>query len=345
MLIEYLTLTNSGIIPTLRTNLALFRDSFWRAVKRLTAFFRVETLRFRISLLIGVCGLLLLSQGCRSIFDRPVEKNEKEQPSSKLLNPIAVSKDVVAVDLRRVRVRYEQRHLLTDFWNDDGTTDQVIPVDLRRRLAEEGIRVGVQGRSLSPTLARLLEVDKIQLEEATGKIAERTTDLKQPQSDGISSEEMLIEPLVNQQMLTLSALPGKSWRVNTYDDPLPQVTLFWNQGGWCGKTYPKAQGMIELSTIVYPDGSGVRFDLLPVLEYGDPKQTSSMFNGAWIPEFSRDRLPYDSLKISVKLLPGQWLVLGPTGEDPPGLGKSFFTRDKGRPEQKIMVFRLLTEEL
>ncbi len=312
-------------------------------MKRLDVFLPVKSPYSRILPLIGMCSLLLLSQGCRSIFDRPVEKNEKEPSASKLLNPIAVSKDVVAVDFYRVRVRYEQRQLLTDFWNDDGTTDQVIPVDLRRRLAEEGIRIGVQGRSLSPTLARLLEVDKIQLAESTGRIVERTTDMQRPKTDGISAEEMLIEPLVNQQMLTLSAMPGKSWRVNTYDDVLPKVTLFWNQGGWCGKTYPKAQGMIELSTIAYPDGSGVRFDLLPILEYGDPKQTTTMFNGALIPEFSRDRLPYDSLKISVKLLPGQWLVLGPTDEDPPGLGKSFFTRDKGRPEQKIMVFRLMTE--
>jgi len=44
--------------------------------------------------------------------------------------------------------------------------------------------------------------------------------------------------------------------------------------------------------------------------------------------------------MSIKLLPGQWLVIGPTGPNPPGLGKPFFTRDNGRAEQKIMVFRL-----
>ena len=294
--------------------------------------------------MVCVCGLLLCAQNSCSLFDMP-SKIEKEPPtaSQKLLNPVGVSKDVIAVDFNRVRIRYEQRQLLEDLWNDDGTSDQMIPVDLRRRLAEEGIRIGVQGRSLSPSLARLLEIDKVQLAEATGRMTERTTEMQAapfaPVSE-ISSDEMLLEPLVNYQLLTLSALSGKRWKVNTYDDVLPQISLFWYQGGWCGKTYTKAQGMIDLSAIASPDGTGIRFDLLPILEYGDPKQTSRMSNGAYIREISRDKLTYDSLKISVKLLPGQWLILGPTGPNPPGLGKHFFTRDKGQPEQKIMVFRL-----
>ena len=251
---------------------------------------------------------------------------------------------MVAVVFYRVRIRYEDRQLLEDFWNDDGTTDLVIPVDLRRRLAAEGIRIGVQGRSLSPTLARLLELDKVQLAESSGKITERTTDIQQADSFEINTNEMLLEPLVNRQFFTLSALPGKRCIVNTYDDPLPKTTLFWNQGGLCGKTYLKAQGTIDLSTIAYPDGSGIRFDLLPVLKYGDPKHTSRFANGFYIPEFDQEKLTYDSLKMSIKLLPGQWLVIGPTGPNPPGLGKPFFTREKGQPEQKIMIFRLTTEE-
>jgi len=250
---------------------------------------------------------------------------------------------MVAVDFYRVRIRHEQRQLLEDFWNDDGTTEQVVPADLRRCLANEGIRIGVQGRTLSPTLARLLELDKVQLAESTGRIAERTTDRQQTATHELSSEEMLLEPLVDYQLLTLSALPGIRWILNTYNDPLPQAVLFWNQGGLCGKTYPKAQGTIELSAITYPDGSGIRLDLLPILEYGDPKQTSRYSNGIYIPDVSRDKLRYDSLKMSIKLLPGQWLVIGPTGPNPPGLGKPFFTRDNGQPEQKIMVFRLKAE--
>jgi len=270
-----------------------------------------------------------------SLFIPPTQI-EKKQPA-KILQPVGVDKDVVAVEFYRVRIRHEQRQLLEDFWNDDGTSEQVIPVELRRRLADEGIRIGVQGRSLSPTLARLLELDKVQLAESTGKIAERTTDVKQTNFAEISSEEMLLEPLVNHQWLTLTA--GKRWAINTYDDPLPQTVLFWDQGGLCGKTYPKAQGTIDLSAVVSPDGTGIRFDLLPILEYGDPKQTSRLSNGAYIYDFGRDKLIYDPLKMSIKLLPGQWLVVGPTGPNPPGLGKPFFIRDKGQPEQRILIFR------
>ena len=302
-----------------------------RAENRLTRTFAISC----------VCGLLLCSQSSCSLFDSPSKlENEPSTAAQKLLNPIGVSKDVVAVDFYRVRIRYEQRQLLEDFWNDDGTSDQMIPIDLRRRLAEEGIRIGVQGRSLSPSLARIRDIDKVQYAEATGKIAEQTAETQFAPVSKISSDEMLLEPLVNQQLLTLSALPGKSWTVYTYDDVLPQISLFWHQGGWCGKTYPKAQGTVKLSTVTYPDGTGIRFDLLPILEYGDPKQTSRMSNGAYIREIGRDKLIYDSLKISVKLLPGQWLVLGPTGPNPPGLGKHFFTRNREQPEQKIMIFRL-----
>ena len=293
----------------------------------------------RQSLLLPVCGLLVCALSSCSLFPQPA-KFEKETPP-KILSPVSANKDVIAVDFYRVRIRYEDRQLLEDFWNDNGTSDQVIPVDLRRRLAEEGIRIGVQGRSLSPTLARLLELDKVQLAESTGRIAERTTDFHPVDPSEISSDEMLLEPLVNQQLYTL--LPGKRWIVNTYDDVLPKTVLFWDQGGLCGKTYHKAQGTIDLSAIAFPDGSGIRFDLLPILAHGDPKQTSRFIGGGYTYDVARDKLPYDSLKMSIKLLPGQWLVVGPTGPNPSGLGKPFFTRDRGQPEQRILVFRLMSE--
>ena len=285
----------------------------------------------------GVCGLVLCAQSSCSLFS-PQPQAEREQP--KILNSIGVNQNMIAVDFYRIRIRYEQRQFLEDFWNDDRTSDLVVPVDLRRRLAEEGIRIGVQGSSLSPTLSRLLELDKIQLAEATGQMAERTTTRQQTVVSEISSDEMLLEPLVDYQLLSLSSLPGKRWIVNTYNDVLPQAFLFWEQGGWCGQTYPKAQGTIDLSAISYPDEAGIRFDLLPILEYGDPRHTSRLSSGGYIPDFGREQLIYDRLKMSIKLLPGQWLVIGPTSPNPPGIGKPFFTRDKGRPEQQILIFRL-----
>lgn len=289
------------------------------------------------------CALILSAMSSCSLFKETSQLGIDDTPESVLLTR-QTREDVIAVDFYRISVRYEQRQLLEDFWNDGSTTDQVIPIELKRRLADAGIRIGVQGRAKSPTLACLLDLDAVRADEAIGKIREQTTQIDPSLNPGEKNmHEVLLEPLIYYKVLPLSALPGISWSVYTYDDLTPKMTLFWEQGGWCGQTYNNAQGMIDLSALALPESSAVRFDLLPVFEYGESKQRLKKINGAAIKDSTRDRLIYDSLKMSIKLLPGHWLVVGPTSENPPGIGRHLFTRTHGQTEQRIMVFRLASK--
>ena len=291
----------------------------------------------------GVCGAML----CAVCSCRPFAKTTGTDVSitnQGFLQAPQRTKDAIVVDYFKIRVRYEHRELLQALWLDGSTSEQVIPVDLRRRLANEGFRIGVQGRSLSPTLARLLEIDKIRIEESVGNFLDRTAEQPPEHAEGaqmtqVSINEMLMDKQVFHSTYTFQ--PGKRGEFKIYDEPLPEAHVFENINGYlCGTTYPKAEGMIEVSAIPYPDGSGVRFDILPLFYYGDFKQTLKISRNFTMPETYRDKLLRNELKTSLKLLPGQWLIIGSTGESPPGLGKYFFTRDKGQTEQTVMILRL-----
>ncbi len=251
------------------------------------------------------------------------------------LKPMQNDPNTVFVDLFQIRVRFEQRDLLQALWQDPSTCEQVLPVALRRRLSEEGFRVGVQGKMMSRSLARLLEIDKVRLEESSGNSpVEPKTVSGMP---GMSAEELLIEPLVSRRQY--SFLPGKRWEINAGDE-IPEIAIFWNDGGVCGKTFPKAQCLLELAAVPQPDGNGVRFDISPQIQYGEPKQTVRVAHGNLIPEVGRPKWVFDQLKTSVNLLPGQWLLIGASGEKPSGIGRYFFARDKEQPELKLIAIRL-----
>ena len=290
-----------------------------------------------------ICGVVL----CALCSCRPFSGSLETDASllnNGLLQTAQRTKDSIVVDCFKIRVGYEQRELLQALWLDGSTSEQVIPVDLRRRLANEGFRIGVQGRSLSPTIARLLEIDKIRIEESVGNFLDRTAERPSDQTEGtqmtqISINEMLMDKQVFHSVYTFQ--PGKRGEFKIYDEPLPEAHVFENVNGHlCGMTYPRAEGMIEISAIPYPDGSGVRFDVLPLFYYGDFKQTLKISKNYTMPETYRDKLVRNELKTSLKLLPGQWLIIGSTGESPPGLAKYFFTRDKGQTEQTVMILRL-----
>ncbi|MGL6195117.1 MAG: hypothetical protein ACRC2T_09890 [Thermoguttaceae bacterium] len=289
-----------------------------------------------------ICVLAVMVCACSSCsFFIPTLANNGNTKQSSPLAPAQQPKDAVIVDYVYIRVSYEQRDLLTALWQDGSTNEQVIPVELRKRLAKEGLRIGVQGVSMSQSLSRLLEIDKVRLEESTGNLLVRTTETPTSITNNITEvgvEDLTVEQMIKRWQIALQ--PGKSVKFKTYDDPLPEAAVFWNDSGFCGKAFPKALGVVEISAISYPDGSGVRFDILPILEYGDTKRNFVINTGNLMPENRQENLKFDNLKSSVKLLPGQWLFIGPSCVDPPGIGRHFFSRERGQRELKIIAIRL-----
>lgn len=282
--------------------------------------------------------LVSLSLSCSSIDPaQKITHGSKKSP----LQPINVNPDAVYVDFFRIRVRSEHQPLLQAFWDDPSTYEQDIPAPLRRQLAEQGIRIGIQGRTLSQSLARLLAIGQTKPEKTTLQQGPDSS-VHPVNEDGIKAELLLSEPLVQQSRY--SFMPGKRWEVYPYDEIIPEVTLFWNDNGLCGRTFPKAQSMIEMTATPLQGESGVRFDLLPLLHYGDPKQSVRVSHGQIVQETAKSKKIFEDLKTSVRLLPGQWLLIGPTSEKPPGLGRYLLTQSTEQPEQKLLVLRLASSQ-
>lgn len=307
---------------------------------------RAVSLR-RAGLLCGcVLGLCLLSS-C-SLLKLVFETDSDAVPTSGStpIQGFQRSKDTIAVEIFRVRVRPEHRELLQALWDDGSTSEQILPYEKRRQLNDEGFRVAIQGISMSPSLSRLLELDRIKSVESTGTMFDRTSS---EQIRGIENPihekqytvaDMSRENFVNHFSFTF--LPGRDCILQTYDERLPEVAIFSREGkNVSGRTYHDAQGLLEMSAIPYPDGSGVQFELQPRLEYGTAKRRLGLSHTS-VSQASGMRECVDlknDLKISLKLLPGQWLLLGASGERPTGVGRYFFTREE-QSEQKLIIIRL-----
>lgn len=281
------------------------------------------------------CGNL----SCSSYFWMGDKSMEKVDGPNAIRNS-RIPKETVVIELYQIRIRPEHRDLLHALWNDGSTSEQDLPIEVRRTLARDGIRVGIQGLSISQTLARILELDRIRIEEFTGKTRDRTSGAHpSPAAPGIHAEELEVEKLVNG--FPIRFLPGKHAHVYTYKELIPEAAIFSKtEYGWTGKSYTQVQTALEISAIPYPDGSGVRFDLLPFMFHGEEKSSIGLRDGLPSRENYRDKHTFQHLKISMKLLPGQWLMIGATGDDPSGIGRHFLTRNFGEKEQKLILIRL-----
>ncbi len=84
----------------------------------------------------------------------------------------------------------------------------------------------------------------------------------------------------------------------------------------------------------------VHFQLIPELEFGDVQTQLPIIGGAIVPTARKPTKAFENLTVSARLLPGQWLLIGPASELPTGIGRYFFTRAIGDTEQKLVAIRL-----
>ncbi len=266
-------------------------------------------------------GFILLPLIFCAVACRPIPKTETPAGTTELLHSSQPRPDMVGVDAYIVRVPYGQRELLRKLWTE--VDEQMIPPVLRRELMDQGLRVGIQGVSMSPTLSTLLNL----------------TATPSPGNDWeVSVADLPKEPLVNRQYRYL--MPGVQAMLHPYADTVPEMPLFWSDGGGlCGKTFKDAQGLVNVTAQPLPGGQ-VRFSVTPELVYGTPETSFRMQGGVVFPETAKPKHTFHSLAIALDLLPGQWIVIGPVSATCSGVGRCFFTREVGNTEQKVILLRL-----
>lgn len=264
---------------------------------------------------------LLFAIGCKMYVSEPVGS------SSGILRQTEAPANTVGIEIFMIRVTPQQQASVRQLWLE--VDEQVISPMLRHELREQGFRAGIQGAYLSAALSQLINI--------TGTPSE----VMKTNSEGmneVSVAELPSDPGVSRHFRNL--LPGMSAAVPPFEDTVAEMSLFWHENGRvCGKTYRDARGLIRLSAKAQPGGS-VRFEIVPELEFGAPETKIRVQSAITFYESGKPRRIFEPLTLSLDLLPGQWIILGPSSPDCGGIGRGFFTRGSEKNEQKLLAIRL-----
>jgi hypothetical protein len=112
------------------------------------------------------------------------------------------------------------------------------------------------------------------------------------------------------------------------------------QADLSGRTYPQAQAIYALRVDPRPDRTAI-VELTPEVHCGAPQLKYTNDDAVLRMESQRDREVFDRLRVSVKLAPGEMLVLMSMPDAGSRLGHYFHTVDSAYgPQQKLILIRL-----
>jgi len=266
----------------------------------------------------GVCAHL----SCNSLDFLKAPSNGQTAPTPAVVNQLA---DTVTIELFTIRLAPHQNELLQQLWQE--VDEQSLPPQLRRELHAEGFRVGTLGNLVSPTLAQLL------------KNSSNGSHSGEPQK--ISAADVAREATVT--CVVRNLLPEMRARVKMFDDQntIPELSLFRLENGMLeGQTYTRAEGVLYIGASANRDGSA-DIQISPELEHGSLERRIRIVSAMIVHEEGKQRRPFETLAISHRLQPGQWIILGTTMPDSSGAGQAFFVRKNPALEQRLLAIRLV----
>jgi hypothetical protein len=236
--------------------------------------------------------------------------------------------DSVGIEIFTIRITPPQQELVRQLWLD--IDEQILVPPLRRELAEQGFRVGLLGNLLTPALSQLINITA---DADSGKPNELNEFRR------VTLTDLSRETAATKQYCHL--LPDMRVSLKVFDNPLPELSRFWLEGGqFCGQTYKNALGFICVEAQMQTNGT-VRFEIIPELEYGTTERRIRIHSGVMFSEEGRPRLPFTSLTVTQDILPGQWIIIGTTSPNCTGMARAFFFRGTEEPEQKMLAIRLI----
>ena len=243
----------------------------------------------------GCCACL----ACHSIDHI---KSHFSSPAKNAPPAINQQTDTVTIEIVTIRLAPHRHELLRQLWRE--ADEQSLPPQLRRELLAEGFRVGTLDNSNSPALVQLLQdSSESQSDSPLGDFQE------------FSAADIARELTVSRHVRNL--LPEMRALIKIFDEQqvLPGLALFQQENGMLeGQTYREALGIFCVSAVANKDGSA-QIQIVPKLEHGLLERRVRTVAGMVVQEQSRPRRSFDTLTISQRLLPGQWILLGTTTPD------------------------------
>jgi hypothetical protein len=254
--------------------------------------------------------LLAGAAGCRLVGPSAKSKSP--------LVPLVAAPDAVTLEIFSAPMPLGDPRLAALWAQVD---EQSLAADLRQRLAQNGLQVGIVGPHLPDALADLLKI--------TG--------------EPISAEERTLVPIDSESEVTLNVMQPRAGKrgEQVVSQSYEQMALLQNVGGEVqGRRYYKAEGRMALR--VFPEASGrVRLELTPELHHGDFKSRFTNSEAMLVMKQERQRLVFQELKIAAMLGPGQMFVMTCLSEKPGSIGHYFFTQIDGeKPVLKLYVIRV-----
>ena len=203
-----------------------------------------------------------------------------------------------------------------ELWNL--ADEQAFDHALRRRLAANGLRVGLVAGPLPPTLAARLEPHST------------------PAEDGDLPAAAADRPAVTRRFLKL--LPGRDNEIVAAAG-LDELILFEHDGDEVrGDSYRDATTYFALKAWPAADGR-LRIELVPTVKHGPLERAWVGEEGAFRLETGQKRRSLAGLAIAATIPQGSTLLVGPAGDASSTVGDAFFGADTSRRGRRLLAIR------
>jgi hypothetical protein len=252
-----------------------------------------------------------------------LESEKKKSPFGFAQNRLPVD----AVELQLIVAKIDPRdvELEKQAWSE--LDQQAIDLDVRKRLAANGIRCGVSTARLPLSLQNLIQ-HHAQSREA----------------DATNAESLVGEETLEQIMQVRAGHPSHIIMSPTF----PRLAWIVDDEGYLyGDDNRQARCQFTLKT--RPTSNNlVRIEMIPEITFGDTRQQIGVGNSALVYEMAQDRHILTPLAVDAELAEGQWLVIG-NAESPSGIGQTFLKEpEEAGGRRKLILLRiskLSTDEL
>jgi hypothetical protein len=271
----------------------------------------------------ALAAFVIVTSGCRLFID-------EDQPLGKSpLRPAEATPDSVRMEFIWARFAADDPDLNEATWREIDET-QIAPA-VRQELARNGFRAGVIGGTLPAAIARALRSGEAADGESTapGNV------------DNVEAVPLSAEPVVHGRIQQLRRNQRSEIQASEIHPSLP--LLIGDGQELSGRTFHDAQAIYALRVDPQPDQT-VLVELTPELHHGQARLRFARNDdnmGVLRQAPMRDREIFSKLRMSVRLAPGEMLVLLGLSDAGSRLGHYFHTVDSSDgPQQKLILIRL-----
>jgi hypothetical protein len=272
----------------------------------------VSHFRITIALLVCVAG------GCRLFPGNTMAKGHSP------LKPGEPSPDSVAMEIIWARFPANDPVLGDAAWREIDET-QIEP-SVRRQLLNNGIRAGVIGSVVPAAIDHVLHQHDSTPEAGQSHQTKKNTDLT-------------TEPIVHGHLLR--ARRNQRTDIQASEEYPSMPLLVSGDAELGGHTYQQAKAVYCLRVDPRPDRTAL-VELTPEIQHGAPRLRFTTGDDGILKQASlNERKVFDQLQLSVRLAPGEMLVLMSLPDSGSRLGHYFHNVDTAEgPQQKLIVIRL-----